>query len=90
MGLSRQELWSGLPCPPPGDLPDPGIEPPSLTSPALADEFITTVLPVSGLIILAVSQICPHYIFCGDLWSVILDATVVIIWGTTNPTHTSH
>ena len=27
MGLSRQEYWSGLPCPPPGDLPHPGIEP---------------------------------------------------------------
>ena len=26
MGFSRQEYWSGLPCPPPGDLPDPGIE----------------------------------------------------------------
>ena len=32
MGFSRQECWSGLPCPPPGDLPDPGIEPTSLTS----------------------------------------------------------
>ena len=30
MGFSRQEYWSGLPCPPPGDLPDPGIEPESL------------------------------------------------------------
>ena len=30
MGLSRQEYWSGLPCPPPGDLPNPGIEPTSL------------------------------------------------------------
>ena len=30
MGFSRQEYWSGLPCPPPGDLPDPGIEPMSL------------------------------------------------------------
>ena len=30
MGFSRQEYWSGLPCPPPGDLPDPGIEPGSL------------------------------------------------------------
>ena len=30
MGFSRQEYWSGLPCPPPGDLPDPGIEPISL------------------------------------------------------------
>ena len=31
MGLSRQEYWSGLPFPSPGDLPDPGIEPRSLT-----------------------------------------------------------
>ena len=30
MGFSRQEYWSGLPCPPPGDLPDPGMEPVSL------------------------------------------------------------
>ena len=34
--------WSGLPCPPPGDLPDPEIEPASLTSPALAGGFFTT------------------------------------------------
>ena len=39
MGFSRQEYWSRLPCPPAGDLPDPGIEPVSLTSPALADGF---------------------------------------------------
>ena len=42
MGFSRQEYWSGLPCPPPGDLPDPGIEPSSLASPALAGGFFTT------------------------------------------------
>ena len=42
MGFSRQEYWSGLPYPPPGDLPDPGIEPTSLTSPALAGGFFTT------------------------------------------------
>ena len=42
MGLSRQEYWSGLLCPPPGDLPDPGIKPRSLTSPALAGGFFTT------------------------------------------------
>ena len=35
-GFSRQEYWSGLSCPPPRDLPDPGIEPSSLTSPQLA------------------------------------------------------
>ena len=43
VGFPRQEHWSGLPCPPPpGDLPDPGIEPASLTSPALAAGFFTT------------------------------------------------
>ena len=35
MGFSRQEYWSGLPCPPPGDLPELGIEPASPVSPAL-------------------------------------------------------
>ena len=34
-GFSKQKYWSGLPCPPPGDLPDPGIEPESTVSPAL-------------------------------------------------------
>ena len=42
MGFSRQEYWSGLSCPPPGDLPNPGIEPTSLAPPALAGEFFTT------------------------------------------------
>ena len=40
MGFSRQEYWSGLPCPPPGDLPDPGIEPASLASPALQEDSL--------------------------------------------------
>ena len=35
MGFSRKEHWSGLPCPPPGDLPSPGTEPVSLASLAL-------------------------------------------------------
>ena len=35
MGFFRQEYWSGLPCPPPGDLPGPGIKPTPLMSPAL-------------------------------------------------------
>ena len=42
MGFSRQEYWSGLPCPPPGDLPDLGIEPTSSVSPALAGGVFTT------------------------------------------------
>ena len=42
MGFSRQEYWSGLPCPPPGDLPDPSMEPVSLTSPALVGRLFIT------------------------------------------------
>ena len=42
IGFSRQEYWNGLPCPPPWNLPDPGIEPASLTSPALAGRIFTT------------------------------------------------
>ena len=42
MGFSRQAYWSGLPRPPPGDLPDPGTEPTSLMSPVFAGEFHTT------------------------------------------------
>ena len=42
MGFSRQESWSGLLCLPPQDLPNPGTEPVSLTSPTLAGGFFTT------------------------------------------------
>ena len=42
MGFSRHEYWSGLPFPTPRDLPDPGIEPASLTSLLLAGGFFTT------------------------------------------------
>ena len=42
MGLSRQEYWSGLPFPSPGDLPDPGIEP---RSPALQADALTSESP---------------------------------------------
>ena len=42
MGFPRQEYWSGLPFPPPVDFPDPGIEPESSASPALARGFFTT------------------------------------------------
>ena len=42
MGFSRKDYWSGLLCPPPGDLPNPGIKP---ASPALADGFFITSTP---------------------------------------------
>ena len=51
MGFSSQEYWSGLPFPSPGDFPDPGIEPRSLASPALAGGFfiISGFLPGKSL-----------------------------------------
>ena len=45
MGFSRQEYGSGWPFPPPGDLPNPGMEPTSSASPALEGGFFTTALP---------------------------------------------
>ena len=42
MGFSRQEYWNGFLCPPPGDLPHPGVEPAFLMSPELAGRFFTT------------------------------------------------
>ena len=45
MEFSRQEYWSGLPLPAPGDLPGPGIKPVSLVSPALRGGFFTTAPP---------------------------------------------
>ena len=41
-GILQAKYWSGLPFPSLGDLPDPGVEPASLISPALAGEFFTT------------------------------------------------
>ena len=41
-GFFHQEYWRGLPCPPPGDLPNPGIKPVFLVSPTLVGKFLTT------------------------------------------------
>ena len=54
MGFPRQEYWSRLPFPPPGDLPNPGIEPVSLPSLALAGGFFATA--PSGKPMLAVGE----------------------------------
>ena len=57
-GFFRQEYWNGLPFPPPGDLPDPGIKPSSLVSPALAGGFFTAELlgrlPLDSTLVLMV------------------------------------
>ena len=51
MGLARQEYWSGLPFPSPGDLPDPGIEP---RSPTLQADALTSAPPGKPLIMVKV------------------------------------
>ena len=64
MAFFRQEYWSGLSCPPPGDLPDPGIKPTSLKSPLLAGGFFTSSITWEALIyILCLCAIIPYY--CG-------------------------
>ena len=73
MGSSRQEYWSGLPCPPPGDLPDPGIEP---VSPALAGGFFTTkpcgkwFEPKSPLNSSYLSMVFPVVMYGCESWTV--------------------
>ena len=63
MGFSRQEYRSELPCPPPRDLPSPGIEPEFLTSPALAGRFFTTSSTWEAQInaLVLVAQLCPTF-----------------------------
>ena len=63
-GILRQEYWGWLPRPPPGDLPDPGIKPTSLMSPALAGGFFTTSATWEALELVSVqfspvTQSCP-------------------------------
>ena len=57
IGFSRQEYWSGLPCAPPGDLPNPGIKPASPVSPALQVEFF----PLSHQGIIIIIEIASHH-----------------------------
>ena len=52
MGFSRQKYWSGLPFAPPGNLPDPGMEPRSPASPGLAGRFFTTSATWEALLVL--------------------------------------
>ena len=69
MGFPRQEYWSVFPCPPPGDLPDPGTEPMSLMSPALACGFVTTGPP--GKPKLNITYALFFYNFITILWMII-------------------
>ena len=74
MRYSRQESWSGLPCPLPGDLPDPGIKPMSFMSPELASGFFTTSAnwePIAGLRLLILKRLAwklGHWLKYGNLY----------------------
>ena len=69
MGFSRQEYWRGLPCPPPGDLPNPGIELESLMSSALARGFFFFFLTTSATWV-TLSIIIVH--FLETSWSLLI------------------
>ena len=85
-GFSRQEYWNGLPCPAPGDIPNPGIEPMSLTSPALAGGFFTTsatwkawsyvsvCVCVLSVCMCTHAQSLSHVWLCATLWTVAYQA----------------
>ena len=62
-GFSRQEYQSGFPCPPPGDLPNPVIDPTSPVSPALAGRFFYTESPEkpSPMYAAAAAKSCNHH-----------------------------
>ena len=62
LGFPRQECWSGLPFPPQGDLPNPGIEPVSLMALILAGGFFTTEPPGKGGAIEVISM--EHFSCC--------------------------
>ena len=73
MGFSRQEHWSGLPFPSPGDLPGPGIDPASLTSLTLAGRFFTTSTTLEVHICVCVSiyilYIDTHILVYGSIYT---------------------
>ena len=58
VGFSRQEYWNGLPCPPPGDLPNPEIKPTSLVSPALTVGFFPTSAPREAIVVFYLGDSC--------------------------------
>ena len=75
MGFSRQEYWSELPCPPSGDLPNPGIEHLSLKSPALAGGLFTTSATWEAQIYIVVVQSLSHIQLFATPWTVARQAS---------------
>ena len=88
MEFSRQGYWSGLPCSPPGDLPNPGIKPASLTSPVLAGRFFTTLTTWEALfLVIPYAKVFERYIGVSEtlahnfptVWTTLKRSTQVIL-----------
>ena len=81
MGFPRQEYWEGLPCPPPGDLPNPGIKLVSLTPPTLVGGFFTTgttwEVLLSWYSLLFLHHMSHNYNF---IWNWMLNETFLLSW----------
>ena len=79
MGLSRQEYWSGLPFPSPGDLSDPGIKPVSFMSPALPGRFFKTAKSLQSCLTLCDPMDCslPAFSVHGILQARILEQVAI-------------
>ena len=90
MGFSRQEYWSGLWCPPPGDPPDPGIEPVSLRSPTLGGRVFIISATWKARIIYKLNHMKllvfdKNYSLCGLsiifwLWIAYEEKTIILKW----------
>ena len=74
LGFSRREHWSGLPFPPPGDIPDPGIEPasPTLQADALPSDHQGSFICWPTVLLLRVCMLSrfSHVQLCATLWTV--------------------
>ena len=71
MGILQEEYWSGLPCPPPGDLPDPGIE---LGSPALHADSLPAKLPGKARVCVSVLSRFSRVRLFATLWTIACQA----------------
>ena len=73
MGFSRQEYWSGLPCLPPGDLPDPGIEPVSPVALPLQVDSLPLSHLGSPVLTTGPPQICCLCLICLLIWKIAIN-----------------
>ena len=86
-GFPRQEFWSELPCPPPGDLPDPRVEPAYLMSPALAQGFFTTSITWEALDIVTVISFYKTGSLGGGERGGVTDSRPLSQWESQSPPH---